>query len=148
MREPFVMPIFRRVQYRINQATGYYTKTDIQPERFPVMRLPYELKRTTTQAENIKINARELMVSREKFRSGKYKFITGLHEIDFNGWEVGNDYEMIHGEKVLSIVLFHFSQDRVDLNVYYFGRFDVGTADRRREFANLAVPRLLKPLIY
>jgi hypothetical protein len=85
LREKFVLPVLKCAQYRINQATGYYTKTDRQQDPFPFMRLPYELKRTTTQAENIKINARELMVSRDKFKSGKYKFITGLQDSDFNG---------------------------------------------------------------
>ena len=147
LREKFVLPVFKCVQYRINQATGYYTKTDRQQDPFPFMRLPYELKRTTTQAENIKINARELMVSRDKFKSGKYKFITGLQDSDFNCWWVGNDYEMIHGEKVLSIVLFHFSEDRVNVTVYYFSRYDVETSDRRRQFAHLAIPELLKRII-
>lgn len=147
LREKFVMPMYKCVKYRISQATGYYIKTDQQPDPYPFMRLPYELKRTTTQAENIKVNARELMISREKYRSGKYKFITGLQESDFNGWHVGNDYEMIHGQKVLSIVLFHFSEDRVNLTVYYFSRYDVETSDRRRQFAHLAIPELLKRII-
>ncbi len=145
--EKFVMPVYKCVKYRISQATGYYTKSDQQPDPYPFMRLPYELKRTTTQSENIKINARELMISREKYRSGKYKFITGLQDSDFNGWQVGNDYEMIHGQKVLSIVLFHFTEDRVNLTVYYFSRYDVETSDRRRQFAHLAIPELLKRII-
>lgn len=142
MQTQFNLPQYKTVVYELNPETGYYTKSKLQPLKTPVMRLPYELRITPTQAEKIKCNAKELIVSREKFKSGSYKFITGLQNSSFQNWFVGNDYEKLKGEKVLSIVIFHFRTDNSVLNVYYFSRYDKENTDLRIRFANTAIPYL------
>lgn len=145
MNTLFNLPQYKAVYYRINPQTGYFTKTEIQPAKIPVMRLPFELKITPTQAEKIKCNAKELIVSRDKSKTGNYKFITGLQETYFHNWFLGNDYEFINGSKVISIILFHFSEDNSRLTVYYFSRFDKENTEQRLRFAHFAIPHLLKP---
>ena len=83
MAKQFNLPQYKTVVYQINQQTGYYTKTEKQPEKTPVMRLPYELKLTPTQAEKIKTNAHHLLVSRGKTKTGNYTFITGIQPTQF-----------------------------------------------------------------
>jgi hypothetical protein len=131
----------------MNPKTGYYTKTEMQPCKVPVMRLPYELKITPTQVEKIKCNAKELIVSREISKTGKYKFFTGIQETSFQNWYLGNDYQRLNGQKVISIILLHFSEDNSRLTVYYFSRYDKINTDQRMRFANDAIPNLLKPLL-
>lgn len=144
MQTTFNLPQYRTVYYQVNPSTGYFTKTETQPEKTPVMRLPFELKVTPAQVEKIKCNARELIISRERFKTGSYKFITGIQETNFENWFLGNDYEMINREKFISIILFHFSEDNSRLTVYYFPRYDKGNTELRIRFANAIIPHLIK----
>ena len=143
MKPTFNLPQYKVVYYRLSPETGYYTKTEIQPDKIPVMRLPYELKITPAQAENIKCNATELIVSRDRYKNRSYKFMTGIQKTSFKNWYLGNDYQMINGGKVISIILFRFSADNSRLIVYYFSHFDKGKTDQRLCFANDTIPHLL-----
>lgn len=137
-----ILGTFKEVNYFLNQQTGYYQKTDVQTEPYPVLRLPFELKRERTQDAAIKVNAAELIHSKEKTKKGNYKFVTGIQPTAFKNWFVGNDYEMIHGQKVTSAVIVHFVEGTALLNVYYFSRFDKPTADLRLRWANYLIPIL------
>ena len=44
MTDIFNFPQYRTVYYGFNPETGYYTKSEKQAEKTPVMRLPYELR--------------------------------------------------------------------------------------------------------
>jgi hypothetical protein len=143
MGAQFNLPQYKTVLYRINQETGYYTKTQEQPLKTPVMRLPYELKRTPARSEKIKCNAKELLVSKEMTKTKNYKFLTGLQETNFENWFLGNDYEMENEVKVISIILFHFTDNNTGLTVYYFSQYDKGKTDLRLKFANEIIPHLL-----
>lgn len=143
MERTFNLPQYKPVTYRKNPETGYYTKTIEQPLKTSVMRLPYELRVTPTQAEKIKCNARDLIISREKTKKGSYKFVTGLQDTNYKNWYVGNDYEFINGVKVLSTVVFHFMWDNSCLTVYYFSRFDKENTALRLRFVNTAIPHII-----
>lgn len=138
------LPQYKTVFYMNNPQTGYYTKTPQQPEKMPVMRLPYELKVEPTQLHQIKCNALQIIRGREKYRNGNFKFFTGLRDTDFNQWFAGNDYERLKGEKILSLCLFHFSDDNSRLTVFYFGRFYIDNREARDLFINDVIPSLLR----
>ena len=138
------LPQYKIVFYRNHPQTGYYTKTAQQPEKTPVMRLPYELKVEPTQLHQIKCNALQIIRGRQKFKKGSYKFFTGLQETNFKQWFAGNDYEFIKGEKKLTLWLFHFSQDNSALTTFYFGRFYIDKREARERFINDAIPYLLR----
>jgi len=140
----FNLPQYKTVYYRMNPQTGYFTKTETQPDKTPVMRLPFELKVSPTQVEKIKSNAQELIHSRSRRKTGSYIFFTGLQKTNFQTWYLGNDYEMIQGQKIISIILFHFSNDNSRLTVYYFSRFDKENTEQRLRFAHYSIPHLLK----
>jgi hypothetical protein len=142
MKTPFNLPQYRTVFYRMNPETGYFTKTEKQPEKEPFMRLPYELRVTPAQAENIRCNVNTLILSREKTKKGKYKFITGLLDTDFKNWFSGNDYVARKDRKIISIVLFQFSEDNSRLLVYYFPGYDKGNTKERIAFSNMAIPAI------
>jgi hypothetical protein len=135
---------YKRIYYSLNSATGYYTKSETQPERIPFMRTPYELRVAKTQSENIKSNATELIVSREMSKTNSYKFITGIQKTNFKNWFVGNDYEFIKNKKVLSLILFQFCEFNECLTVYYFSRYDKGSTDLRIKFANQTIQFLIQ----
>jgi hypothetical protein len=143
----FNLPQYRTIIYLFKPETGYYTKSEKQPEKTPLMRLPYELRLTPTQAEKIKCNAKELIVSRDRRKTGSYNFFTGIQETDFRNWFLGNDFERINEKKIISIILFHFSDDNSRLTVYYFSRYDKGKTDLRLRFANEIIPNLFTPVL-
>lgn len=138
------LPQYKIVFYRNHPQTGYYTKTARQPDKIPVMRLPYELKVETTQLHQIKCNALQIIRGREKYKNGKYKFFTGLQETNFQQWFSGNDYELLKGEKILTLCLFHFSQDNSQLTVFYFSRYYLEKREARERFINDIIPSLLR----
>ena len=144
MQQTFNLPQYKAVTYYSNPETGYFTKTTEQPHKTPVMRLPYQLRVMSTQAAQIKCNAKELIASKEKTKTGHYKFFTGLQHSNFKNWFVGNDYEKLNGVKVLSLILFHFSEDNSRLTVYYFARYDKENSEMRIRFANSIIPILSK----
>jgi hypothetical protein len=139
-----IKPHFKVVYYTNNPETGYFTKTVKQAEKTSVMRLPYQLKVEKTQLTQIKCNAQRIIRGKEKYKSNSnnFKFFTGLQETQFKDWFLGNDYEFILGKKVLSLVLFHFSNENDYLNVYYFSRYYIKQISKRQEFINVIVPQI------
>jgi hypothetical protein len=137
-------PKYKIVFYRNHPQTGYYTKTAQQPEKTPVMRLPYELKVEPTQLHQIKCNAKEIIRSKERYSKGGFKFFTGLQDTDFKQWFAGNDYERLQGEKILTLCLFHFSEDNSRLTVFYFSRYYLEKREARERIINDIIPSLLR----
>ena len=144
MTDIFNFPQYRTVYYGFNPETGYYTKSEKQAEKTPLMRLPYEMRFEVTRAENIKYNAGQVIHSRLKTKTGNYIFFTGLQETGLKNWYLGNDYEYRNGIKKISIVIFHFSEDNSRLSVYYFPHFYKPNADLRLQFVLSIIPNLLQ----
>jgi len=138
------LPHYKTVFYRNNPQTGYYTKSEQQPEKTPVMRLPYDLKVESTQLHQIKCNALQIIRGKEKFAKGSFRFFTGMQNTNFQQWFAGNDYEFSRGQKILSLCLFQFTQDNSRLTVFYFGRFYIDRRESRERFINDAIPHLLQ----
>jgi len=144
MSNNFNFPQYRTVYYELNPLTGYYTRSEKQPEKSPLMRLPFELKFAVTRAEKIKCHAKQVIHSRQMTKTGSYYFITGLQETGLQNWYLGNDFEYKDGKKIISIVLFHFSEDNSRLTVYYLPKYDKPNTGLRLQFARLLIPNLLK----
>lgn len=143
MFQSSILPQYKAVYYANNPQTGYYLKTDIQPDKTAVMRLPYELKVEPSQVHKIKCNASEIIRGKEKRKNGSFKFFTGLQTTNFNQWYCGNDYEFSKGEKILSLCLFHFSTDG-RLTVFYFSRYYKEGREQREKLVNGIIPQLIK----
>lgn len=136
------LPQYKAVQYANNPETGNYTKTPEQPEKTPVLRLPYEVKIEPTQLHQIKCNAAQIIRGKETYKNGAFKFFTGLQPTKFKQWFAGNDYENLKGQKVLSLCLFHFSMDNSRLTIYYFGRFYIDNRVARERLIVDIIPIL------
>jgi len=137
------LPAYKAAFYANDPQTGYYTKTEQQPEKTPVMRLPYQLKVEPTILHQIKCNALQIIRGKETFKkSGGFKFFTGLQDAKYFQWFTGNDYEKLKGEKILSLCLFNFSVDNSRLTVFYFGRFYIDNPEARERFVNDVIPVL------
>jgi hypothetical protein len=148
MRKSSNLPQYKAVAYRFNPEAGYYSKTPQQPEKTPVMRLPYELKVEVAQAQDIRVNASLIIRGKEKFKTGNWKFFTGMQETDFHKWYAGNDYEMLKTGKRLSLCLFHFSSEGDHLTVFYFGRFYIDRREARENFIRDAIPQFQRLHFY
>lgn len=136
------LPQHKIVFYANDAQTGYYTKTPQQPDKTPVMRLPYQLKVEPTQLHQIKCNATQIIRGKETFKNGVSKFFTGLQHTNYKEWFAGNDYENLKGQKQLSLCLFNFSTDNSRLTVVYFGRFYIDNPAVRERFINDVIPVL------
>ncbi len=144
MCKPIHLPQYKRVFYHYDPQTGEYIKTLENAQETPVMRLPYQLKTEPAILHQIKCNATVIIRGKEKFKSGSFKFFTGMQETDFKEWFAGNDYEILKTGKVLSLCLFHFNNDKTRLTVYYFGRFYKENRAERERFIIGIIPTLQK----
>lgn len=138
------LPKYKSVFYANDPQTGYFTKTAKQPDKTPVMRLPYELKVEPTQLHQIKCNALQIIRGKETFKSGSFKFFTGIQETPFKQWFAGNDYEILKTGKKLSLCLFHFTNEGDRLTVFYFGRYYIENREVRERFITNVIPTLLQ----
>ena len=143
MSNSSILPNYKAVFYELNPKTGYYTKTAQQPDKTPVMRLPYELKVEPTQLHQIKTNAKQIIRGKEKTKSGAFKFFTGLQGTEFNQWQSGDDYEMRAGQKQKSICLFHFIDNNARLVVYYFRWYYIDNHLAREAKITSIIPALI-----
>lgn len=137
---------FKRVIYLFNPETGYYQKAAIQPEPYAVNAMPYELKRERTMAAQIKSHAAEILTIRERKKTnGSKKLLTGLEPLQHfaRNWFYGNHFRMNKGQKILSDILFHFSDDLTTLNAFYFSGFHKGNKELRERFAAQIIPLLI-----
>jgi hypothetical protein len=136
----FNIPKYSKVTYQLNPETKYFLQTEIEAQETPINRLPLEMRLAPAGAANVKINASKVLLSKEH-NKGKYTFITGLQDTVYNNWYLGNDYEYYRGEKVLSIILFHFINETV-IEVYYFHRYDKKNTFHRLQFVNSIIPEI------
>jgi hypothetical protein len=116
----FNFPEYKTVIYLLNPDTGKYQK---EPERVPFNKMPPILKVENTQDARIKANgANEIITGR--ILNGKRLFFTGLVPIANSlNWYYGNDYQVTPQGKKNSLVIFHFSKDNRQMNVFYFNSY-------------------------
>ena len=138
------LPQYKRVFYQYDPQTGHYIKTEKNALETPVMRLPYELKEEPAILHQIKCNAVKIIRGKERFKTGSFKFFTGLQNTDFKDWFAGNDYEILKTGKVLTLCLFHFTNEKAGLTVYYFSRFYKESRAERERFITGIIPTLQK----
>ncbi len=137
----FNLPKYSKVIYNLNPETRYYTQTEIKRQETPLKRLPLQIRVAPIGAANVKLNASKMLLSKG-CNNGKYTFITGIQNTDYENWFLGNDYEFQNGKKVLSIIVFHFANNKNELQVYYFHRYDKPNTAYRLQFANKIIPVL------
>ncbi|MFL5739877.1 MAG: hypothetical protein ACJ75B_06640 [Flavisolibacter sp.] len=145
MVNPFNIPVYKWVVYRFSPKTGFFVKSQVQPEKFPCNALPYELKREYTQAAQIKGKAKECLTKHEyKKENNSRKILTGLQETAYGGWYSGDHLRMYKGGKLKSLMIIHFTTDNTTLNVFYFSGFFKEYEGDRLRFANGVIPLLLQ----
>jgi hypothetical protein len=143
--EKSILPKYSKVIYRFNEETKYYLQSEIEVKETLINRLPKEIRLASAKAGNVTPNASRLLLSRE-CNNGRYQFFTGLQETCFTDWHLGNDYEYYIGQKIISIILFHFLNDGKKLEVYYFHHYDKPNSIYRVRFANAIIPQLKIPV--
>jgi hypothetical protein len=131
------LPAYKTVFYQNHPQSGYYTKTEKQPEKTPAMGLPYELKVEPIQLDQIECNPIQIIRGRDIFKSGVFKFFIGLQATNFKHWKTGNHCKK---EKGLSRYLFHFSNDNTLLTVFYLDRFHFDNQEARDRLINDIIP--------
>ena len=138
--ETFNLPKYSKVLYQLQPGGVYYVQTAIEAQETSLERLPKEMRLAPTGAAQIKPNADKMLLDRPE--KSKHKFRTGIQQTNYTGWYLGNDYEYYRGEKVISIILFHFTSHDTAIEVYYFYRYDKANSFYRMQFAHNAIPYL------
>ena len=143
MRKTFNLPQYIPVNYTYNPQTYFYLKNEFQEHKGRVLPLPDELRVERTRAEQIKRNAEVVIVSRYNTEGLGYQFISGLQKTEFLGWYLGNEKRLTNkGNEVISLILFHFSENSIRLTAYYFKRFNKRSPKLRMQFVRNAVSLL------
>lgn len=122
---------YKEFIYKLNVETGYFEK---QPSKFTHQKLPFELKREPSQCNYLKNRgAKEILQSRQI--ENKRPFHTGLLPTGSNGVFQGDLMERVRGQKVKSLIIFHFVDDAT-INVYFFNRLYFDKPQYRLEWCN------------
>ena len=142
----FNLPNYKHVVYAINMQTGYFTKTNQQPELTTVQIMPYELKREKTVKSTI--NAEYSLFKHSYKENNSKEMFTGLQPCNlYNNWFLGNNYKFIKGEKVNEIILIFIAPKNDNLHLFYFADFYKCTDTLRQKFATEVVPILQTKII-
>lgn len=126
-------PDFKHLVFTLNSETHYYQMTRGE---MGFIKVPPELKLEETQKKGL---IRSDFLIRGRIKDGKYLFFTGLLQTEFKNWYFGDYYEIRHGIKKNSFILFHFSPDLASFQMYFFNLIKVYPDHRERfihEFIN------------
>jgi hypothetical protein len=126
-------PDFKHLEFTLNPESHYYQMTRGE---MGFTKVPPELKLEETQKKGL---IRSDFLIRGRIKDGKYLFFTGLLQTNYKDWYFGDYYEVRHGIKKNSFILFHFSPDLVSFQMYFFNLIKVYPDHRERfihEFIN------------
>lgn len=136
MENVFTLPKFKIAVYEFNPQTGYYQKSVSQLSPTPINTLPFEVRRESARANQIRQNVAEILTIRGKRKSnGSLTLLTGLEPTFSPNWFIGDTYRMNNGIKVHSLLLFNFSDDNSKMFTYYFSGYYKHTPLHRGNFA-------------
>jgi hypothetical protein len=123
-------PDFKHLLFDLNPETGYF---EMIRGEMGFQKVPAELKLEETQKKGL-IKSDYLI--RGRIRNGKYLFFTGIIQTDFNTWYFGDFFEIKHGIKRNSFILFHFSTDLVRFEMFFFNHFKLYPEQRAQFIRN------------
>lgn len=133
---------FKTVRFLRDAKTNYYQK---QPDLVQFDKLPDELKVEETHDLKIRNNGAGTII-RGRIQNKKYSFFTGLIPSPTRErWYFGNHCTFRNGNKSISLILFWFSSDFKELQVYYFNGYNIYPSERERflgEFINAVKPQM------
>lgn len=122
---------FHRITFDLDRDAGWYIR---RPELVPFAKVPEKLKVERTQEERFRNQGAHTTIT-GPMRAKRRTFFSGMRALPVEQWYIGNDYEQRGGKKVLSLVLFHFSGDFAELNLYYFNGFYRAAVEDRTRWA-------------
>lgn len=110
-------PDHKHLNFEYNPQTRYYQMTKGE---IGFLKVPNELKLEETQKKEL---IQSDFIIRSRIKDGKYQFFTGLLKTNFENWYFGDHFEVRHGIKKNSFILFHFTPDHTTLEIFYFNHF-------------------------
>ena len=120
-------PDYKHLIFSLNPETGYF---ELTRGEMGFNKVPNELKLEQVQKRSI---IKSDYVIRGRIVNGKYLFFTGLLRTNFEHWYFGDFYEIKHGIKRNSFILFHFSPDQSKFEMFFWNHFKL-YPDRRGHF--------------
>jgi len=137
----FNLPNFKHIAYAINVQSGYFIKTDKQPEPTSTQIMPYELIREKTICA--KINAKFSLFKRQYKENKSKVMFTGLQPCQrWINWQLGDNYRLVKGVKTKELLLIFISPKNDYMHVFYFAKFYKPTEILRQQFASDIIPLL------
>ena len=137
----FNLPNFKHIIYSINVQTGYFIKTNQQPEPTSSQLMPFELIREKTICAHI--NAKFSLFKHAYKDNKSKKMFTGLQPCQrFVNWYLGDNYRLIKGVKTNELLLIFIEPKNEFMHIFYFAGFYKSTESLRQQFAIEIIPTL------
>jgi hypothetical protein len=119
-------PECKYLVFSFNPETKYYQMTTGEMGFYKV---PNELKLEITQRPEI---IKSGVIIQSRIVNGKRQFFTGLLKTRFDSWYFGDHFEVRHGIKKNSFILFHFREDQAVFEMFFFNLIKIYPDHRER----------------
>lgn len=126
------MADYKVIRYQLNLEIGRYQKN---PSEFIFNRIPFELKIEKSQKHFLKEQGADKIIT-GRFVNKKREFFTGLKPTKYSNWYQGDNFEIVKGIKIRSLMIFHFNVNFAELTIYYFNRYYKDSPFERELFVN------------
>lgn len=141
MSKTFNLPNFRHIRFTKNVKTGYFVKSDEQPEPTATQIIPFELIREKTILPHIQA---EYSLFQHSYKSNRSKVMfTGLQPVqNQKEWYLGDNFRLVKGLKVNELLIIKITAKNDCMHVFYFPEFYKITDNLRQRFATEIIPTL------
>ena len=146
MSKTINFPNFSHIRFTKNVQTGYFVKSDEQPEPTATQLIPFELIREKTILPHIKA---EYSLFQHSYKTNRSKVMfTGLQPVqNQNEWYLGDNFRVVKGKKVNELLIIKITAKNDRMHVFYFPVFYKNTDTLRQQFATLLISTLEKRVI-
>lgn len=146
MSKTFNLPNFRHIRFIKNVQTGYFVKSDEQPEPTAIQTIPFELIREKTILPHIL--AEYSLFQKSKKENGSKTMFTGLQPVqNLKEWYLGDNYRQVKGKKINELLIIKIMAKNDRMHVFYFPSFYKITDTLRQQFATSLISTLEKRII-
>lgn len=146
MFKTFNFPNFRYVRFIKNVQSGYFVKSDQQPEQTATQTIPFELIMEKTILPHIKA---EYSLFQHSYKGNGSKIMfTGLQPCKYHVyWYLGDNYRQTKGNKVNELLIINITPKNDCMHVFYFPCYYKETEVLRQKFADEIILTLEKRII-
>ncbi len=146
MSKTFNFPNYKHIRFIKNVQTGYFVKSEQQPEPVATQIIPFELIREKTILPHIRAEY-SLFQHSYKANNSKVMFTVLQPVQNQNEWYLGDNFRVAKGKKVNELLIIKITAKNDRMHVFYFPVFYKNTDTLRQKFSTLLISTLEKRVI-